>query len=83
MSNPAGFELEAPVKQFLGWYLIRRESDDWYESFFEELRRSDILSHISLTCLNIPSFIVEVSIRHELLEEVVITHSILSCFFTW
>ena len=39
MSNPAGFELEDPVQQFVGWYLIKREFDDWYESFFEELRR--------------------------------------------
>ena len=38
MSNPAGFELEDPVQQFVGWYLIKREFDDWYESFFEELR---------------------------------------------
>ena len=38
-SNPAGFELEDPVIEFPGWYLIKRESDDWYESFFEELRR--------------------------------------------
>ena len=39
MSKSVGFELAEPVQDFPGWYLIRRESDDWYESFFEQLRQ--------------------------------------------
>ena len=34
-----GSELAEAVQDFPGWYLIKRESDEWYESFFEELRR--------------------------------------------
>ena len=39
MSKSVGSELAEPVQDFPGWYLIRRESDDWYGSFFEQLRR--------------------------------------------
>ena len=39
MGKSVGFELAEPVQDFPGWYLIRRESDDWYKSFFEQLRQ--------------------------------------------
>ena len=40
MSKSLGFELDDATQEFPGWYLIRRECDDWYESFFEDLRQN-------------------------------------------